>query len=243
MLVAVGGLILVRRLAPLPAREQGTSGMGWIYAALHVMYGVTLAFSLFLTWQQFSEAQAISRSEANRVEEIHHLVETFPEPEKERVQNLAESYARVVIEEEWPLLGMGSDSRPSPRAEALAGELRRSVEGLEPGTAGEEALVAEGVALIVEFEEFRLMRVLESRQGIPSILWAVLIIGGAITVGFTFLFGVRNPWLHGIAVSALTVVVVLVIYAVYRIDYPFTGDVRVQPSAFELVLERMEREA
>ncbi|MDQ3238149.1 MAG: DUF4239 domain-containing protein [Actinomycetota bacterium] len=242
MLVAIGGLILVRRIAPASAREQGTSGMGWIYAAMHVMYGVTLAFSLFLTWQQFTEAQRTSLSEANRVEEIHQLVETFSGPEKEKVQSLAETYARVVIEEEWALLGKGKDSRPSPRAEALAGELRSSVESLRPRTAGEEALVVQGVDFIAEFEEFRLTRVLESRQGIPSILWAVLLIGGAITVAYTFLFGVRNPWLHGIAVSALTVVIVLVIYAVYRIDYPYTGDVRVQPSAFELVLERMEDE-
>ena len=88
--------------------------MGWIYAAMHVMYGVTLAFSLFLTWQQFAEAQRTSLSEANRVEEIHQLVETFSGPEKEKVQNLAETYARVVIEEEWALLGKGKDSRPSP---------------------------------------------------------------------------------------------------------------------------------
>ena len=243
VLVAVGGLVLTRSLVPLAACEQGTSGMGWIYAAMHVMYGVTLAFSLFLTWQQFSDAQSTSRSEANRVEEIHQLVEPFSGPEKEKVQDLAQSYARVVIEDEWTLLGQGRNSRPSPRAEALARELRNSVEDLQPRTAGQDALVAQGVDFIAEFEEFRLQRVLESRQGIPSILWAVMIIGGIITVAYTFLFGVRNVWLHGIAVSALTVVVVLVIYAVYRIDYPYTGDVRVRPDAFELVLERMETES
>ncbi len=40
-------MTLTRRLVPLPLREPDTFGTGIIYAAL---YGVTLAFSLFLTW-------------------------------------------------------------------------------------------------------------------------------------------------------------------------------------------------
>lgn len=240
VLLAVAGLILVQRLVPLPAREQSTSGAGWIYAALHVMYGVTLAFSLFLTWQQFGMAQETTLSEASRVEEIYRLVEPLPEPEREQVQDFTESYARVVVEEEWPLLGQGSESRPSPQAETLANELRRSIQGLEPDTAGEQVLTAEGVELVAELQEIRLTRLLESRQGIPSILWAVLVIGGAITVAFTFFFGIENPWLHGLSVAALTVVIVLVLYTIYRIEYPYTGDVRVQPEAFELVLQRIE---
>ena len=63
-----------------------------------------------------------------------------------------------------------------------------------------------------------------------------------ITVVCTFFFGIKNPWLHGGAVAALTVVVVVVLYAIYRIEYPYTGDIRVRPEVFELMLQRIERE-
>jgi len=124
----------------------------------------------------------------------------------------------------------------------LAAELRRNIESLDPDTLGEQALTTEAVSLLGELEEIRLSRVVESRQGIPSILWVVLVIGGMITVDFAFFFGLRDPWLHGLAVAALTIVLVLVLYAMYRVDYPYTGIVRVQPEAFEFVLQRMERD-
>lgn len=73
----------------------------------------------------------------------------------------------------------------------------------------------------------------------PSILWTVLVIGGILTVAFTFLFGVEPPWFHRVAIAALTVVIVLVLYTIYRIEYPFTGEVRVRPDAFELVLQKI----
>jgi hypothetical protein len=39
-------------------------------------------------------------------------------------------------------------------------------------------------------------------------------------------------------VAALALVISLVLFTVGTLDYPFKGDVRVQPDAFELVLER-----
>ncbi len=240
VLAALAGLILVQRLIPLAAREPSTAGTEIIYQALYVMYGVALGFSLFLTSQQFSEAEGTVLREASRVEQIYRLVEPFPEQERERVQALAKSYAQVVVEEEWSLLGRGSESQASPRAEMIADELRRSIASLEPETSREEALVTQAVVLVADLEEIRLTRVLERRRGMPSILWSVLVIGGVITVVCTFFFGIKNPWLHGGSVAALTVVVVVVLYAIYRIEYPYTGDIRVRPEAFELMLQRIE---
>ena len=50
----------------------------------------------------------------------------------------------------------------------------------------------------------------------------------------------RNPlWLHALAVAALPVVVTLIFYTTAVLDYPFNGDLRVEPDAFELVLDRI----
>lgn len=239
VVVAVASLIFARRLVPLRVREQGTGGAGWIYAALHVMYGVILAFSLFLTWQQFSTAQQTTISEASEVEELYRLAGQFPEPQRDHVQETVVSYVRTVVNEEWDLLGRGPNSKPSPRAEALAAELRKSVESLDPKTQEQQVLATEGVETIADFEEVRLERVLGSRQGIPSILWAVLILGGIITIGFTFFFGIRDIRLHALYVAGLTVVIVLVLFAIHRIDYPYTGSVKVRPEPFKVVLQRI----
>jgi hypothetical protein len=50
----------------------------------------------------------------------------------------------------------------------------------------------------------------------------------------------KIPWLHMLAVAALTVIVTLIIYTIAVLDYPFNGDLRVGPDAFELVLREIE---
>jgi hypothetical protein len=240
VLLAIIGQALVHRLVPLRIRESNIASIGQIYAALYVMFGVSLAFSLFLTASAFSAAQSTVEREAGSVESIYRLAGLLPEPERDRIQELAESYARTVVEEEWPLIGRGSESQPSPQAETLAADLEKSIGGFEPSTSGEQALKAQLLGLVDDLGDDRLIRLLESRQGLPSILWSVLVIGAILTVAFTSLFAVEPPWFHTVAVAGLTVIVVLILYTIYRIEYPFTGDVRVSPEAFEFVLDEIE---
>ncbi len=83
------------------------------------------------------------------------------------------------------------------------------------------------------------MRLLEVREGIPSILWVVLILGGATTVCFTYLLGVRTEWLHVFMIAAYTLVLALILFTTSALDYPFAGVALVGPDAFEAALSRM----
>jgi hypothetical protein len=187
----------------------------------------------------FRDAERTVESEAGNLQDIYREAGQLPKPEGGRIRELAESYARVVVEEEWPLIGRGQESQPSPQAETLSEELEESIEGFEPGTNREQAVHTQLITLADDLGDDRELRLLESRQGVPPILWTILVIGGILTVAFTFLFGVEPPWFHRLAIAALTVVIVLVLYAIYRIEYPFTGEVRVRPGAFELVLQKI----
>jgi hypothetical protein len=235
--LAVAGLALVQRLVPLPIRQAHNAATGMIYAALYVLFGVTLGFSLLLVWQQYDAAEKMAESEAAHVEELYQLAGGFPEPERGEIQEIVVSYARVVVEEEWPLMREG---RTSPHAAEHADELRDSIQDFQPRTEAEQALRSEGLSELDELDEARALRLLEVREGLPPILWAVLIVGGMLTVAFTYLFGMEAPRLHMLAVAALTVIVTLIIYTVAVLDFPFNSDLRVGPEAFELVLRRIE---
>jgi hypothetical protein len=235
--LAVGGLVVVQRLIPLPLRESHNAATGTIFAALYVLFGVTVGFSLLLVWQQYDAAEKVAEREAATVEELYRLAGDFPDLERDRVQDLAVSYARVVAEEEWSLMHQGETS---PRAAELAVELRESIQGFEPRTEAEQELRSEGLTQLDGLDEDRALRLLEVREGLPSLMWVVLVVGGVITVAFTYLFGLENYLLHMLAVAALTVVITLIIYTIAVLDYPFNGDLRVGPESFELVLQRIE---
>lgn len=236
VVVAIGGLMVAQRLIPLHLRERNNTATGTIYAALYVMFGVSVGFSLFLTWQQYNTARQVAKSEAVAVEQVYRLADSLPEPDRGRVRALATSYARGVVEHEWPLMRQGQES---PRATTDLEELRRSVQDFQPRTDAQSDLYSESLTEVGELEANRELRLLAVDEGIPYIVWVVLVIGGVLTVAFTYLFGIEPAWLHAVAVAGLAILVSLVLHVIGVLDYPFNSGVQVQPDAFEQVLKEI----
>src|SRR5215216_4771340 len=120
MFVAVVGLVLVQRLVPPDLREEQNDVAGFIYAVLGVAYAVLLAFVVIAVWQDYETAQTNVESEAHELAGVYFLASQMPEPQRTRVQDLARTYARVVVEEEWPMMERG---QTSPRADSLLRQL------------------------------------------------------------------------------------------------------------------------
>ncbi len=236
VVAAVAGLMLAQRSIPLALRERNNTATGTIYAALYVMFGVSVGFSLFLTWQQYNTARQVAKSEAVAVEQVYRLVDSLPEPDRTRIQELAVSYARGVVVEEWPSMRQGQESQG---AKTHLEELRRSVQGFQPRTDAQSDLYSASLTELDELEANRELRLLAVNEGIPYIVWVVLVAGGVLTVAFTYLFGIEPAWLHAVTVAGLAILVSLILHVIGVLDYPFNGGVQVQPDAFEQVLREM----
>jgi hypothetical protein len=130
--------------------------------------------------------------------------------------------------------------RVSPHAEQRAHQLARAVRELGLKTGVQSELYADALGRLVILRENRALRTTEVREGIPSVVWVVMVSGAVITVGFTYLFAMRSFNLHTVATGALTVVVLL-LFTVGVLDHAFDGDVRVGPGAFELALKEMKQ--
>jgi hypothetical protein len=91
--------------------------------------------------------------------------------------------------------------------------------------------------------EHRRIRLLQSRQKLPALLWAVLVVGGIVTVGSTCLFGVENFKLHVVQVFEISFLLSLILVAIASINRPYQGDVHVTPEAFRYALETMNESA
>jgi hypothetical protein len=174
---------------------------------------------------------------ANATAEVFWLAHRFPEPQGHRLQELARSYARVVVEEEWALMERG---RSSPRAWALLDEMRLSVQDLGVRTPADQVLFEQGLDRVRGLADARRVRLVEAEEGIPAVLWAVLGFGGIVTVGFTYLFGLENTWSHRLMVAAVSGLIALVLFTIGNLEYPFSGGTRIGPEAFELVRDRFE---
>jgi protein-S-isoprenylcysteine O-methyltransferase Ste14 len=233
VLVAVVGLVVVQRLVPPDRREAQNNVAGFIYAVLGVAYAVVLAFMLIAVWEDYKTAQINVESEAHELAGVYFLASQLPEPQRTHVQDLARMYARVVVEQEWPMMEQG---QTNPRADSLLRQLRLELLEFDPSTQGEQVLYEQGLTDLHNAIDARRSRLLEVREGIPSLLWVVLVVGGVITVSFTYLFGLKSNVAHALMVAALTLLICGVLFTIGEFNNPFSGPVEIQPEAFREVL-------
>jgi Ca2+/Na+ antiporter len=233
--VSVAGLILVQRYVPIELRKQHNDVAGFIYAVVGIAFAVLLGLVVVAVWEQYQTARDTTEREADELAELFWLGQRLHPAEGRRLQELTRSYARVVVDEEWPLMARGESS---PRAWALIDEIRLTVQNLNPDTEAGQVLYEQGFERVHDLADARRDRLVEAEQGIPGILWVVLVTGAIITVGFTYLFGLDDTTTHTLMVALLALIIGLVLFTIGSLEYPFRGVVQVGPDSFELVLKR-----
>jgi hypothetical protein len=85
-------------------------------------------------------------------------------------------------------------------------------------------------------------RRLAAHGNIPDLVWMVLVSGGVLVVGFSFVLGAPAPALHLLMTAVLVASGVLVLLLIVGLSSPFHGTVTITPDAYERVLTEM-REA
>ena len=139
---SVAGLILVQRIVPIELRKQHNNVAGFIYAVVGIAYAVLLGLVVVAAWEQYQMANDTTEREANELAELFWLGQRLPPAEGHHLQELTRSYARVVVDEEWPLMARGESS---PRAWALIDEIRLTVQNLNPDTEAGQVLYEQGL--------------------------------------------------------------------------------------------------
>ena len=236
VVLALAGLVVVRRLVPYAVLTDHTAVASAVYATLGVVYGVILGQLVVAAWDDFEEARSAEIAEAASLFDLVRLAEAFPDPQRGELQEAALAYGRAVVGREWA--AMERREAPDPVAAAAMDELYRRYAQLAAGPIGGLAPYAASLAELDEMEDARGERLLASLRGLPELMWVVLIAGGAVTVGFSYLFGVENHLAQAVMVAALAATVALLLALVAALDSPFRDPVRVSPDGFERVVER-----
>jgi len=211
-LLALAGLEVVQRLVPAASRRPHNDVAGFIYAALGVIYAVLLALVVIAVWEEYRAASETVEQEANALAEIAWLAYRLPETEGSHIQELAHSYAEEVIHKEWPLMEQGqaplmTQTQGTPAGWTLIDDIRATLQEIQPRTKADEQLYAEGLDQVQRLADARRMRLVAAEEGIPAVLWSVLIFGGIAAIGFTYLFGLENTWAHRLMVMTLATVI------------------------------------
>jgi hypothetical protein len=237
-LLAAVGLLLVRSRAPHPRLQPHHDVAGYIYEGLAVLYAVLLAFVVIVVWGQLDVTHIRVHKEADALSDLFRESQVFPTSMHRAILDAVRAYARAVVEEEWPAMARGVESPPGQQAYSNLWQTIRIVEPRTPAEMNWHAIMLQSLATMSDARRDRLA---DSRAVLPPVLWVALLSGGAINVGYTYLFGVRSLAVHLIITTALTAMMTLLLLVILILDHPFTGSHRVEPEPFVQLLEYMDQ--
>jgi hypothetical protein len=233
------GLVIVRRRVSHHILAPHNDVAGFIYATIAVTYAVILGFVTITAWEQFDHARNNADHEANVVADLYRLAEWFPETDRGQLQSALVTYANSVIDDEWDAMNRGT--APSADTDAALNQLWDLYGLLEPEQDTQSVAFADSIDRLQDLGNARRMRLLESRVGIPGIMWLGLIAGGVITVTFAYSFGVARGESHAVMLATLSASIALLLFMISSLNYAFHGDLRVQPDGMELILRQLAR--
>jgi hypothetical protein len=229
-------LAVLRHYWSPAARMAHNDVVGPAVSVIGTTYAVLIAFMLSGVWNNLQGARLNAEQEANNLVNIFRFAHQLPPESKAEVQRITMDYCRAMIDEEWPAM---AHEQQSLTAHRLTRELWHALSSVQPRNAGEQTVMDHSLSELSSMTEHRRIRLLQSRQELPALLWAVLIVGGLVTVSSTCLFGVENFKLHVVQVFEISFLLSLMLVAIASINRPYQGDVHVGPGAFRYALETM----
>jgi hypothetical protein len=228
-LVVVAVQAVIRRVAPSIVEGEHNEVAGFLIAVVGVVYAVTLAFIVVVTWEQFRASTDTVDAEAAALRGYYRDSRPLPEPEATQAAQLVIRYGTEVATNEWPAMAEG---RSSTIAAGQLGAMFSTLEGLHDLSPTQEEFLADSLDRLNDLTARRADRISASQESTPSVLWAAIILGGVVTLGFALLFGVTNERLHYLMVGGFAAVLAIQVFVILVLSHPFAGDVRVSPEPF-----------
>jgi hypothetical protein len=235
LVLAIAGQQACRALIPEPVLRSANEVGGNFLQTFGGFYGIIVAFSMYVVWQQYLETQSAIEKEAVALREVWTMLGEFPSlPTRDALRAQLREYARVV-----PLL---NSPVPVPCASddktLLLGALLEFLKH-DPAPGHEERLHQMTLDLFHELNEAREHRITAARLRLPEGIRAFILIGGFISVATLWLLFVEAAVLHGVMVGSMTWVVVAAASVIFDLDDPYTGDFVVDWKRFTDAEQRM----
>jgi peptidoglycan/LPS O-acetylase OafA/YrhL len=88
--------------------------------------------------------------------------------------------------------------------------------------------------------ESRRQRIFAIKQTVPSIVWAVLLLGAALFIGCTYFFTMKNALPQYLITACFTILITLMLFLIYVLDHAFTGSNAISNEPLKFIARVME---
>ncbi|WP_441246009.1 hypothetical protein [Kitasatospora sp. McL0602] len=244
-LVALAGGLLALAIGIVLGRSRGsrdgsTSPQALAFAGAAVLgfFALFTGFSIAGAWQQMNSARQHTYEESRALTEVYWSTRDLPEAGRTVLRDHLRGYTRLVVDEEWSEMARG---RGSVTAWEAIDRARSTADAVHVEMPAEVTAKSDVLRNLTDVYAKRNSRLADIRAVVPGIALGGLLVGAVFVVATPPMIGltanVRNLMLMAFVGASVAFGVSLVV----EFSGPFSGVVKVDPTAFQLALVRYDQ--
>ena len=240
-IVMIAIMLVLRKYSPPGGRFADSDRASGVFGFLGAGFVILLGFVIFLSFGTYESAASRADEEAAAVVAQFRASADFGGDRADVAQGDLVCYARSVISQEWPALSNGERSPVTEDWTVALDDVGVEEQG---ATSPEAEPVKAWWASTNERNLGRSGRVLVAEGQIPTLLWALLVIGAILVVGWILLYAdPEEGWLaQASMMGGVTVLVVAALLAVQVLAVPFSGESgSIDTGSMEYALVQMDQ--
>ena len=236
--IALAGLVLVRRkvLPRLHFHDGVNDAVSGTVQAIGVFYGITVGLIAAGVWNTYSNANDLISQEAVAIGTLYRDVSSLPEPVRTMLRAELHDYTVGIIEQDWPAQRLEQTSNAGT---LILDQFQANLMSFEPVSAGEQARYAAALTAFNNLVQQRRLRIDAVQGGLSPVMWSVIWIGAAISIGVGYFFYFEDIRLHAIMIALIAGFLGIVLFMIVINDRPFVGDFSPSPASYQLILDTL----
>jgi len=208
-----------------------------VFLQLGVIFAVLLAFVFNNVWSEYNVASQAVDSECASLHGIAILSDRLPAPARTAILGDLHAYLTIVLDREWPDMQRRNESRAaSDRFQLLWQTVETAV--TDPA---DNQIRGQLLNLLAAAHQNRETRLFQMTQGVPGLVWSLLIIFAAGLVGCMLVFAAEASLSKAVLVGVFTSSLALALLTVRMLDFPFESALQVSSRDFSETLEKVDR--
>jgi len=235
--IAVTGLLIVRRKYTHEVFKENHEVAAIIFNAFGLLYAVMVAFVVFVVWERYDDAGKNFELEASQAADLYYVAKAFPDSVWRPIHVAMYEYTTTILEDELPAMSNGQQSTKT--VDAIK-KLMTIFTKMESKNLQNQGIFDDSFKRLNDLNHYRRLRLFESRDSVPSVIWVVLLAGAIITVAYTYFFANRKIFPQSIMTAALTITITLILFLIFILDHPFKGTTAIKGDAMEEVSQAMK---
>lgn len=213
-----------------------TEGVGWLYSAIGLIFGVFAAFTIQSQAKKWDELSSSIRQEVNNLRSLFWISFHFPTGKALRLRESIRIYLSLIIHEGWKDVDKGSRS---PNMESAVRLLQEGVFILADTN---QTFASTTLTLVRNIFESREERLFQSAKRIPLLLKATIYIGALMMVILSYFIGVSNIWIDYIYTASISYLSILIVIVIEDLEHPYRpGNWHITQEAYHELLEEVKQ--